>query len=89
VAVTELQLNRAKEATKSAVLMNLESRVLSSSIYIYIYIYIISVGDLCYVLAFCLHYSCGSLMFWFLLCVDCVVWCLFVFHGLIIVVLCR
>ena len=30
-AVSEVQLNRAKESTKSAVLMNLESRVLSLS----------------------------------------------------------
>lgn len=79
VAVTELQLNRAKEATKSAVLMNLESRVLSFSLPIYIYVCatrerVISVCDLCYVLTLCLHvpesyilivehHSSGSLMF--------------------------
>jgi len=32
VAVTQEQLNRAKESTKSAVLFNLESRVLSPSL---------------------------------------------------------
>lgn len=32
VTVSEVQLNRAKEATKSAVLMNLESRVCSVSL---------------------------------------------------------
>ena len=33
VSVSQVQLNRAKESTKSAVLMNLESRVLSLSFF--------------------------------------------------------